>query len=152
MLAIGLAGLAAGCTRDVAGETPDFIVFGTFFGECIGETYIEIYHLTATNLSEDTTDQYPNSLTPLTGDWVQLPQDKFDAVKDIIGPLPEALLNEPVPVIGQPDAGDWGGAYLEWKEGGIHRFWLLDLNRNNLPEQYHALVTQIETAVAIIQE
>jgi hypothetical protein len=152
ILALAFAGLVAACDKDDDNTAPDYIVFGTFFGECIGEGCIEIYRLTATNVSEDTTDQYPNSLTPLTGDWVQLPQEKFDAVKDIIGPIPEALLIEMVTVIGQPDAGDWGGAYLEWKEGDIHRFWLLDLNRNNLPEQYDALVTQIEAAVTIIQE
>jgi hypothetical protein len=152
LLLLATCGFAVGCDKDDPESTPDYIVFGTFFGECIGEQCVEIYRLSATDLSEDTTDQYPNSLTPVVGDWALLPQAKFDAVKDIIGPLPEALLNEAENVIGQPDAGDWGGAYLEWKEGDLHRFWLLDLNRNNLPEQYDALVTQIQSAVDVIHE
>ena len=32
--------------------------------------------------------------------------------------FPSALLDETEVVIGMPDAGDWGGLYIEYKSGG----------------------------------
>ena len=41
--------------------TTDYIVFGHFYGECVGEQCVEIFKLTKDQLSEDSNDTYPGS-------------------------------------------------------------------------------------------
>jgi len=144
--------LPVACDREQEPSALDYMVFGTFYGECVGEQCVEIYRLEDGHLYEDTTDTYPGSQAPLGGDYDELSPALYDAVKDMIGPLPAGLRDTAATVIGQPDAGDWGGAYLEWKEGSFHRFWLLDLHLGNVPSDYHAIIGQIQSAVATINE
>lgn len=40
-----------------------------------------------------------------------------------------SLLKEKKTVIGQPDAGDWGGIYVEYNANGLRKLWLLDKKR-----------------------
>lgn len=140
------------CDRDRQPSAFDFIAFGTFYGECVGEQCVEIYRLEDGHLFENTADMYPGSQMPLDGDYTELSGALYDAVKDMIGPLPAGLRDTSATVIGQPDAGDWGGAYLEWTEGSYHKFWLLDLHLGNVPSQYHPIIGQIQAAVARINE
>ena len=39
----------------------DYIIFGHFYGKCMGEQCVEIFRLENEKLFEDTKDQYPNS-------------------------------------------------------------------------------------------
>lgn len=61
------------------------------------------------------------------------------------------LLNEPSIVIGQPDAGDWGGFYIEYNFDGVRKFWLLDQMKRNVPNGYHDFLDQVNKKINQLQ-
>ena len=62
----------------------------------------------------------------LTGIFIQLSQQKFIDTKELTKYFPTDLLKETETIIGQPDAGDWGGLYVMYNFNGVRKFWLLD--------------------------
>ena len=65
------------------------LTFGHYFGFCQGEECIEIFKLTNSELSEDTTDQYPGQQF-YNGMFIALSQEKFVLPESIgkYSPLP----------------------------------------------------------------
>ncbi len=136
-----------------AGEVyPDYIVFGHFYGECIGEQCVEIFKLTETDLSEDITDHYPNISGPYIGNFQVLDHALFEAVTVVRPAIPRELLATDAKVIGIPDGGDWGGIYLEISVDGEIQYWLIDKMRSNLPGYIIPLVDQIEKDIELINK
>ena len=129
----------------------DYIVFGHFYGECVGKECIEIFRLEKDKLFEDTKDRYPNSKDFYVGNYVQLSQQKFIDTKDLTNTFPTDLLNETNNVIGQPDAGDWGGLYVEYNFNGVRKFWLLDQMKSNVPKKYHNFIDKINEKIKQLQ-
>lgn len=129
----------------------DHIVFGHFYGKCVGEKCIEIFRLEKDKLFEDTKDQRPNSEDFYIGNYVQLSQQKFMDTKDLTTYFPTDLLNETNHVIGQPDAGDWGGLYVEYNFNGVRKFWLLDQMKSNVPTKYHSFIDKINEKIKQLQ-
>jgi hypothetical protein len=151
-----LAGLSA-CSKDAdyanAGEF-EYMIFGHFYGECGGEGCVEIFKLDNERLYEDTTDVYPGGVNPYNGSFILLPNEKYLAVKDLVDSFPVELYAEPETVIGMPDAGDWGGIYVEMKfknDPGRSGFWLLDQHEGHMPELYNEFVDRINEKIALIQ-
>ncbi len=155
---LGLSFVFSSCDKDKgqnpAGDTHYFI-FGHFYGECAGEGCIETYKLENGRLYEDDLDNYPNFTKPIEAHWNELSQTKFEAVKDIEDEIPSELYQLPDHVLGMPDAGDWGGIYVE-----VHNeadfaypsgFWLLDKDEYNMPQLYNDFVDKIEVKIALIQ-
>jgi hypothetical protein len=133
----------------------EYMVFGHFYGECGGEGCVEIFKLTEVALFEDSTDVYPGSLLPYAGVYNLLPDAKFQLVIDLMDSFPEALYAESNNVIGMPDAGDWGGIYIEMKftnEEALSGFWLLDQHEGNMPEVYNLFVDEINEKIALINQ
>jgi hypothetical protein len=144
--------LLTSCDKDdIELSNSDYIVFGHFYGECMGEQCVEIFRLEKEKLCEDTKDQYPNSNDFYSGNYVQLSQQKFDAIKDLTNSFPTDLLNETDIVIGQPDAGDWGGLYIEYNFNGVRKFWLLDQNKSNVPTKYHDFIDKVNEKIELLQ-
>jgi hypothetical protein len=120
-------------------ENPDFgntdtLIFGHFYGFCIGEQCIEIYKLTEENLYEDTLDTYPRWDEFYEGDYVKLDREKFESVRTLWNEIPSELLAAEDTVFGLPDAADGGGIYFEMRQGEFHRFWVIDQVDENIPE------------------
>ncbi len=128
----------------------DYLVFGHFYGECLGEQCIEIYRLEQTRLLEDLNDNYPNGTDFYQGQFIPLEDELFREANTLLEYFPTELLNESSHVIGQPDAGDWGGLYIEYKSGVNHDFWLLDLMVDNVPEYLHEFIEQARTTTSRI--
>jgi hypothetical protein len=61
------------------------------------------------------------------------------------------LLNENHTVIGMPDAGDWGGFYVEYNFNGTRRFWILDKMKANVPSQYHDFIDSLNAKIYLLQ-
>ncbi len=142
-----------GCDKAPTSPSQDFyLVFGHFYGECIGETCIEIFKIENGKLYEDTLDYYPgyNNL-PHNASYVQRSNDKYEKVKYIPDLIPNELYSENAIVIGQPDAGDWGGLYLETNKTGKKEYWLIDKMKNNIPEYLHAFVDSLDDAIQKLQ-
>jgi len=133
------------------GAFSDFI-FGTYYGECLGEGCIETFRLRDEKLYEDENDNYGGPF-PYPGEWEQLSDEKYQSVKDLPTSLPDQLFTETETTIGMPDAGDWGGIYIEVEdlEGNRH-YWNIDTMKDNLPQYLHDFTDAVQAAVAAINE
>lgn len=128
-----------------------YLVFGHFYGMCAGEKCVEIFKLTDSKLYEDTQDKYPSRTDFYSASYKQLAQQQFEDTKDLIGFFPSDLLNETQTVFGQPDAADQGGLYIEYYKDGIHKFWMLDNNKNNVPSKYHSFMDKMREKIDKLQ-
>jgi len=144
--------LSSSCKKDDKKEIAekDYLIFGHFYGECMGEECIEIFHLTDEQLSEDQKDLYPDQTSFYNGDFTALSSEKFDLVKDLIDLFPEKLLLETDKVLGHPDAGDWGGLYIEYNFDGKQQFWLLDQKKSNIDEYLWDFVDAVNEKIFLI--
>lgn len=136
--------------EDEPGKSEEVLTFGHFYGFCGGEECIEIFRLDGNTLQEDTLDNYP-SATFYAGKFVQLSSDKFNLTKDLLDHFPPKLLTEQDTVLGIPDAGDWGGYYVEYKKEGIHRMWLLDKMKDNVPADYHDFMDRMNDKIEALK-
>lgn len=83
-------------------------------------------------LLEDTNDLYPSHTGYYEGNYIELSKSTFHPVKDLPDYFPNDLLNENNKRIGEPDAGDWGGLYIEYHYNGKRQFWLTDQKKQRL--------------------
>lgn len=140
------------CKKDNAIlSTSDYLIFGHFYGECSDEKCIEIFKLEQNHLFEDTKDIYPNSTRFYNGNYILLSQKQFVGVNDLLNFFPSDLLLESKTVIGQPDAGDWGGLYIEYNFNGTRKFWLLDQMKSNIPLKYHNFIDKVNEKIKMLQ-
>ena len=133
-------------------QTPQYILFGHFYGFCIGEQCVEIYKLTDSNLFEDDLDQYPSRENPYDGNFNKLENSKYQLVKSLAENIPPELLLETDTVIGMPDASDGGGVYFALKNDAGTRFWLIDQFDHNIPEYLRPFKKQINNGILEINE
>ncbi len=130
----------------------DYLVFGHFYGECAGEECVELFKLERDKLFEDTKDIYPNAQSIYKGNFSkELPQSDFEQVEMLFEAFPDQLWDENT-IIGQPDAGDWGGFYVEYKKGDETAYWLIDQMQSNIPDYLHTFNTKIRTAIEVIND
>ena len=127
----------------------DYIIFGHFYGECIGEKCVEIFKLTENSLYEDTNDDYPSFDKGYDGEFQLLDNASLEEVKDLRTEIPAELLSINSTVVGQPDAGDWGGIYFEMVTRGEKRYWLIDKKEANIPEGLRPFVAEIENKIEL---
>ncbi len=151
MSCLSLLFLTSGCNEDLKPSKSNYLIFGHFYGECLGEQCIEIFRYEEGQLFEDSNDRYPNSTGFYVGKWERLSNQKFNDTKDLIDDFPMDLLNETNTVIGQPDAGDWGGLYIEYNFNGIRKFWLLDQKKDNVPAEYHIFIDRVNGKINQLQ-
>lgn len=136
------------CMKDnVELSKTNYLIFGHFYGECLGEECIEIFRLEDNKLFEGTSDTYPKRDDFYEGDYVQLSEEKFKITKDLVNSFPSELLKETNHVIGQPDAGDWGGLYIEYNFDGVRNFWSIDQMKSNVPERYHNFIDEVNEKI-----
>jgi hypothetical protein len=128
------------CQKEPQLQDTDFLIFGYFYGECIGEDCVKYFKLEPNELQQGLNEPYASTFFPLPydGDFPTLrDQADFDAVNDLIDFLPVQLLEENGNIMGQPDAGDWGGYYVEWFTNGETYSWLIDTQQDNTPDYLH---------------
>ena len=153
VLLIGLITLLSSCKKDNNSiPANDYLIFGHFYGECMGEGCVEIFKLTDKGLFEDVNDNYPTSLNQYNGDFSIDRSCSLNQVVDLWNVIPEQLFDENNIVIGQPDAGDWGGIYFQYHRDGVNQYWLIDQMEENLPNYLYELVDSINSKIAIINE
>lgn len=154
VLFIGLSSCEDECNCAGQGEF-EYMLFGHFYGYCQGENCIEIFKIEDGKLYEDISDAYPNDHEPYQGDFVPLPSDKYELVKDLMQDFPDELYSETAHTIGMPDAGDWGGVYVEVKHRdapALSGYWLLDQFDDNMPEVYNVFVDRINEKIHLIHQ
>jgi hypothetical protein len=138
------------CSKSDNNSASDYLIFGHFYGECEGEWCVEIFKIDDSNLYEDSNDIYPNGSNFYNANFTKLSEAKFQEVKDLENFFPEELLSEPEKVIGMPDAGDWGGLYIEYNFDGVRNFWLLDQMKINTPIYLHPFIDKVNEKIGLI--
>ena len=128
----------------------DYTIFGHFYGECSGEQCVEIFKIEAGSLFEDTNDYDPYANQSYDGNFVKLDDSKFEKVKNLPELIPDEIYAENN-VVGQPDAGDWGGIFLETRIDGQKSYWKIDMMHDNLPEYLCDFVDTVVQYIAEIQ-
>lgn len=157
LLVVGMMMTACDENDCCFGDNQAYFVFGHFYGECGGEGCIEIYKIQDGKLYEDTNDNYPYNTSSYSGDWVQLSDAKYQAVKDIEEEVPVELFSEPSRIQGIPDGGDWGGVILQIYDLSLSDLtktgtWLLDQNENNMDSIYNVFVDKVNEKIALINQ
>jgi hypothetical protein len=153
-LVLGLALLCTTLSCKKETSQPDatkYLIFGDFYGFCVGSSCVDIYKLTDAALYEDQKDSYPRRDTFYVGDFKPRSQADFDQVKSLIDRIPTALLQNPNNVIGEPDATDGGGYYIEYKDGSTHRFWVIDKFDFNVPADLQPFLKEVEKQLVYLQ-
>ena len=142
--------ILSSCKKEGTSSDKNYLIFGHFYGECAGERCIEIFRLEDARLLEDKSDSYPNAGNFYKGSYHPLATSKFNEVRDLLSHFPHDLLREANPVIGQPDAGDWGGLYIEYNFNGVRKFWLLDQMKGNVPQKYYGFIDKVNEKIALL--
>jgi hypothetical protein len=145
--------LWSGCDKQENLYPPDedYIIFGHYYGMCFGEACREIFKIENQQLFEDTLDEYPGYNQPYHCFFIKQPEAKYQLVKNINKSFPVLLLNETAKVIGMPDAGDWGGLYVEIRQKGEIRYWYIDKMKSNLPAYLHSFVDTLNASIQKLQ-
>ncbi len=124
----------------------DYLIFGHFYGECIGTTCVETYKLTNTKLYEDTNGNYLGT----EFNFVELGNDKFHLTKDLIDYFPNQLLNENENVFGCPDCVDQGGLFIQYSKNENVKSWRIDQSKNAVPNYLHSFMDKVNEKIYLI--
>ena len=138
------------CTKENTEDDPvRYLIFGHYYGECVGESCIDIFCLETTRLLEDANDTYPSD-NFYAADFYVLSEDKFNEVNGLMSFFPDTLLSINETTIGCPDCADGGGLYIEYNVDGIRRFWRIDQVKENVPSSLHAFMDEVNERIELI--
>lgn len=148
LLVVALTFSSCNSDDDATFEDGDYLIFGHFYGMCVGETCVETFKLTDNRLYEDSLDDY----TATDFKFYQLGQDLFDQVKDLKNDFPEQLLLEDETFFGCPDCADGGGLLIQlFKDGKLYT-WKIDQMKENVPEYLHDFMDKVNAKIALIND
>ena len=148
---LGLVVLSLTACHEDEGVKVDFssetLVFGHYYGMCVGEQCVEIFKISNGELLEDTKDLYPGA-QPYEGRFEKKSQALYEQVKHLPAHIPAQLLQEENGVIGQPDIADGGGIYLELVHDRKIRYFFIDKSRHKVPAYLHPFLDEVEASIA----
>ena len=124
----------------------NFLIFGHFYGECLGEGCVETFKLTDKKLLEDTIDDYLGQNL----EFIELEIDTFKQVKNLVDFFPNQLLNESETVFGCPDCADGGGLFIQYSEDGNVKGWRIDQRKDNVPTYLHNFIDKVNEKIGLI--
>jgi hypothetical protein len=124
----------------------NFLIFGHFYGKCIGEGCVETFKLTDKKLFEDNIDDYIGQ----NFEFMELENDKFEKVKNLVDFFPNQLLNKSETVFGCPDCADGGGLFIQYSESGNLKSWRIDQSKNNVPTYLHNFIDKVNEKIGLI--
>ena len=124
----------------------DFLIFGHFYGECLGEGCVETFKLTNNKLFEDLNDNYLGT----DFNFIELDNDAFEQVEDLIGYFPNQLLSESEITLGCPDCADQGGLLIQYSENGTLQSWIIDQSQSSVPDYLHEFMDKVNEKISLI--
>lgn len=138
------------CSKEVQfGQKPlDYLIFGHFYGHCIGKECVEIFKLTSDGLYENTTDSYLAS----EFDFSAMEQDKFDMARELKSAIPVPLFQSTDTTFGCPDCADQGGLYIEISSKGKRQNWRIDQDKRMVPGYLHSFMDKVNQTIESIQQ
>lgn len=129
-------------------EYNDYLVFGHFYGMCVGDQCVQTYKLTDNALYKDFRDRF-NDPEP---DFRPLGTDKFQLVKNLREEVPRNLLNSEKERFGCPDCADQGGIRITIANIGNVKSWTIDQRKADVPEYLYDFIDKINESIALINE
>ena len=139
--------MTTSCNKDcITLNEQNYLVFGHFYGMCAGEGCVETYKLTDMKLYEDLIDDYSGQNL----EFVELENETFAQVSDLVDFFPNQLLSEEETVLGCPDCSDGGGLFIQYSDNGNLKSWRIDQFQNNVPSYLHAFIDQVNEAIVLI--
>jgi len=124
----------------------DYLVFGHFYGMCVGDGCVSTYKLTDDALFKDLNHNYSGT----DFDFETMSPASFESVKDLMEHIPSALLNENEAIIGCPDCADQGGLLIQYSKNGRLKSWRMDQNKNNVPNYLHSFIDKVNAKINLI--
>lgn len=131
-------------TNELTAQNADYLVFGKFFGHCMGEC-ATLFKLDGTQLFADDMPRF-NGWEDLKFKAEPLPDARVQAAKELLEAFPQELLNE-AETIGCPDCADQGGFALEIRKDGTLHHWRIDTNKDQIPDYLKAYIEQLNIVV-----
>jgi hypothetical protein len=81
---------------------------------------------------------------------MELENDKFEKVKNLVDFFPNQLLNKSETVFGCPDCADGGGLFIQYSESGNLKSWRIDQSKNNVPTYLHNFIDKVNEKIGLI--
>ena len=135
--------------EDIRIDDGDYLIFGHYYGFCLGEECIETFKLTDSKLYEDTNDNYSGE----DFNFVALDQSLFEQVKDLEVAFPSELFSDDGDgTFGCPDCADGGGLFIQKVIGGETNTWRIDQTKQNVPKYLHTFMDKINEKIALINQ
>tara|TARA_R110002012_G_scaffold263456_2_gene446537 strand:- start:203363 stop:203821 length:459 start_codon:yes stop_codon:yes gene_type:complete len=123
-----------------------YLVFGHFYGMCVGEGCVQTYKLTEKQLFKDTEQDYSGENVK----FVVLEDEKFELVKDLMNHFPRQLLAEKEIFLGCPDCADGGGLFIQYSDNGNIRTWRIDQVKSNVPDYLHSFMDRVNAKITLL--
>lgn len=127
----------------------DYLIFGHSYGFCVGEECIETFKLSGEKLFEDLNDNY-NQTEKFN--FIELGEDKFNEVKDLIDLFPTKLLSENAIRLGCPDCADQGGLLIIYYKNGKLNKWIIDQDKRSIPDYLHDFIDNVNDKIRLINK
>ncbi len=147
ILLMMIVSIFSSCSEEKMAEPNDYLIFGHFYGFCLGDQCIQIYKLDNERLYEDQNKTYPGYDELYEASFVELESKYYEEVDDLINYFPNQLLNESDTIIGCPDCADGGGLYIEYKTETMHRYWLIDQDINRVQPYLHDFIEKVNDKI-----
>lgn len=140
------------CAKEEPGlPTGDYFIFGYYY-DCPAESCVEYYKLEGRQLFEDLKDEYPEFGLEPELDFKELPESKYELVKDLPDYFPMALLDKKETVFGKPDEYNQGGLYVRVKKGNREGFWFFDKDPKRVGSEYQGFVQILNNRLTMISD
>lgn len=125
----------------------DYLIFGHFFGLCMGEECVEIFKLNENSLYEDRKDIYGGD-GPY--DFIKLDNELFDKARDLPSHIPDKLLKKNSTIFGCPDCADQGGLFVKLVRNGKEHFYKIDYQKSEVPDYLHPFIDKLDETIGLI--
>jgi hypothetical protein len=102
--------------------------------------------LTNNKLFEDLNDNYSGT----DFDFIELENNTFEQVEDLIDYFPDQLLNESETTLGCPDCYDQGGLLIQYSENGSLQSWRIDQSQSSVPDYLHEFMDKVNEKIYLI--
>ena len=147
LLVLGLLSMIS-CSKE-RNENFEYLIFGHFYGECIGDNCVANFKIEDQKIYEDANDSYNGSQG---FDFVKLNDSMYELVIKIADDIPNELLSEENQTFGCPDCADQGGLYIEYGTSEKIGKWSIDQNKSSVPEYLHSYMDLINEKIDLLLE
>jgi hypothetical protein len=126
------------------GET--YLIFGHFFGECYEPECVVNYKLTDSKLYEDVN----HSAHEEYYEFIELDNDTFEQINDLMDSFPEELLDETERFIGTQQGSEPAVIVIYYFHNDVLRHWIIEKYKNDVPNYLHPFVDKVNEKIELL--